>query len=62
MADNQVAATLAAALIQIGGKSIGSVSGKTSPQAAVEIYFQCVDALAAETKKRSKSSSGPLKA
>ncbi|QWG11024.1 hypothetical protein KMZ29_14665 [Bradyrhizobium sediminis] len=58
-ADNQIAATLAAALLQ----QPDGMTEKEHPKRAalaVATYFQCLDALAAETKKRSKSSSSPL--
>lgn len=59
MADNQIAATLAAALVQVAGKDIAKLK-KMPAEFAVEVYFQCVDALAAETKKRTTSSHKPL--
>lgn len=59
MADNHVAATLAAALVQVAGKDMTRLK-KSPAEFAVEVYFQCVDALSAETKKRTTSSHKPL--
>lgn len=55
-ADDVVAATLAAALIQAAGRSALEASKKKPAEFAAEIYFQCVDAVADAKKKRTKTS------
>jgi hypothetical protein len=59
MDDHQIAATLAAALIQCMGQGGVTKVKETPAELAAKTYFQCLDALAAEKKNRTTVTSTP---